>query len=161
MGLTSHKPNGLLRFLFRLPIWFYGAGLGKLMGTRFLMLTHIGRNSGRERKVVLEVVAYDPEKKAYFVAAGWRGHADWFKNVQVNPSVTVTVGSQEFKATAQVVPVEEAAGIFHIYAFHHKQAFRELTRFMVGIVLPPDIEGCSQLAQSVPLVKLAPVAVLL
>jgi deazaflavin-dependent oxidoreductase (nitroreductase family) len=118
------------------------------------MLTHIGRNSGLERKVVLEVVAFNPEKKSYFVAAGWRGQADWFKNIQVNPSVTFTVGAQEFKATAQVVPVEEAAGIFHIYAFHHKQAFRELTRFMMGEALHPDNEGCLKLAQSVPLVRL-------
>ena len=157
MNLTSQQPHGLLRFLLRAPLWLYQAGLGGWLGSRFLRLTHIGRKSGQARQVVLEVVAHEPESGAYFIAAGWRGKADWFQNIQVTPSVWVTIGKRTFEASAQVMPVEEAALTFHIYAFRHPQAFRELSRLMVGETLYPDQEGCSKLAQSVPLVRLKPI----
>jgi deazaflavin-dependent oxidoreductase (nitroreductase family) len=159
MSLTSRQPHGLLKFLLRAPIWLYQAGLGRLMGNRFLMLTHTGRKSGQTRQVVLEVVASEPESGAYFVAAGWRGKADWFQNIQKSPSVEVTVGTRTFKAVAQVVSVEQAVVTYHTYAFHHRQAFRELSRLMMGQVLQPDQEGCRQLAQSVPLVRLTPIPI--
>jgi hypothetical protein len=47
---------------------------------------------------------------AYPIFCGWmRGKADWFKNIQVNPSVQVTVGAYTFKATAAVMQLVEAA----------------------------------------------------
>ena len=94
----------------------------------------------------------------YFVAAGWRGKADWFKNIQVNPSVQVTVGSHTFKATAAVMQLVEAAATFYIYARRYPLAFRELSRRMMGEVLQFNQEDCFHLAQSVPLVKLMPLS---
>jgi hypothetical protein len=39
-------PRGLVGLAFRLPIWFYRLGLGGLLGTRFVLLTHTARRSG-------------------------------------------------------------------------------------------------------------------
>ncbi len=41
-----HPPRGLARIGFRIPIILYRLGLGGLLGTRFLLLTHTGRKSG-------------------------------------------------------------------------------------------------------------------
>lgn len=155
-GITSNQPKGVLRYLFRLPIWLYRANLGWLMGKRFLMLTHTGRKSGQPRQVVVEVVAYESSSGAYYVAAGWRSKADWFKNIQANSSVRVTVGTQTFDATSQVIGLSEAAATFLVYASRHPLAFRELSRMMMGVALRPNLEGCYRLAQSVPLVELMP-----
>ena len=155
-GITSKQPKGFLRFLFRLPLWLYRVKLDWLMGRRFLMLTHIGRKSGQPRQVVLEVVRHDTDTSVYFVAAGWRGKADWYKNIQEIPSVQVTVGEYTFKATAVVMQLVEAAATFYIYARRYPLAFHELSRLMMGEMLQSTQEDCFRLAQSVPLVKLIP-----
>ncbi|SEK55561.1 hypothetical protein [Nonomuraea pusilla] len=40
-------PSGLRRALWRLPVHLYRAGLGRLLGGRLMLLTHVGRVSGR------------------------------------------------------------------------------------------------------------------
>ncbi|HZD55150.1 MAG TPA: nitroreductase family deazaflavin-dependent oxidoreductase, partial [Anaerolineales bacterium] len=73
-------PTGLARLALRAPIWIYRLGLGKLLGNRFLELTHIGRKSGLPRHTVLEVVRYDPANGIYYIAVGFGKHSDWYKN---------------------------------------------------------------------------------
>ncbi len=154
--LTSKQPHGLLRLFLRMPIVLYRAHLGWLLGGRFLMLTHLGRKSGLPREVVLEVVQHDFETGSYFVAAGWRGKADWFKNIQSNPEVQVMVGTRIFKAETSVVQMAEAVSIFHLYARCHPFAFRGLSYLMMGEMLQPVQYDCFWFAHSVPLVRLTP-----
>lgn len=42
-------------WLVRAPIGIYKAGAGHVLGSRFVMLEHVGRKSGSTRHVVLEV----------------------------------------------------------------------------------------------------------
>ncbi len=51
----------------RVPILLYQVGLGRILGGRFLMLTHIGRNSGILKRVVLEVIKSEPESGIYYI----------------------------------------------------------------------------------------------
>lgn len=152
--LTKKQPHGLLRLFLRMPLFLYRVHMGWLLGDRFLKITHIGRKSGLSREVVLEVVYHDFETGAYFVAAGWRGKADWFKNIQAESKVKVTVGTQTFQAEAIVVQLAEAASVFYLYACRHPFAFRELSRLMMGEMLQPVQHDCFWFAHSVPLVKL-------
>ena len=145
-----------MRLFLRMPIFLYHVHMGWLLGDRFLKITHIGRKSGLSREVVLEVVHHDVETGAYFVAAGWRGKADWFKNIQSNPEVQVMVGTRIFKAEASVVQLAEAASTFYLYARRHPFAFRELSLLMMGEKLEPVQYDCFWFAHSVPLVKLMP-----
>ncbi len=52
-------PHGILGWLLKLPIGLYRVHLGSLLGDRFLMLTHIGRKTGRSHHTVIEVVLHD------------------------------------------------------------------------------------------------------
>ncbi len=61
----TRPPHGLMRWLLRAPVWLYRLRLGGLLGDRFLMLTHIGRNSGQPHQSVLEVVGHDEATDAY------------------------------------------------------------------------------------------------
>ena len=61
MTLLDHQPTGLLKHLLRAPIWLYRAGLGPLLGHRFVYIAHRGRRTGARREVVLEVVGYTPK----------------------------------------------------------------------------------------------------
>jgi F420H(2)-dependent quinone reductase len=78
----TKPPRGVLRWLLRLPIWLYRLRMGRLLGNRFLMLTHIGRKSGQPRQSVLEVVGHDEATGIYIIASGWGEQADWLRNIQ-------------------------------------------------------------------------------
>lgn len=157
MTITKRKPSGLLRLLFRTPIFLYRMNLGFLLGGRFLMLTHIGRRSGLPRHAVIEVVDHDEEVGVYYVAAAWREKSDWYLNILKNPRVRVQVGNRKFEAEANQISSEEAQGVLWSYARRHPTALRELTLLMLGERLPPTRETCERLAESIPLIALVPV----
>jgi deazaflavin-dependent oxidoreductase (nitroreductase family) len=143
-------PRGFKRRLLRLPVWLYRAGLGWLLGERFLLLTHIGRKSGRPRETVLEVVHHDKATDTYFIASGWGEKSDWIRNVQKAPMVSVNVGKRHFIARAKRLSIEQARGTLLASARHHPWVFPLLAKLIVGRRLKPTEEDCLRLAQSVP-----------
>ena len=48
-SIIDAPPGKALRLGLRLPIWLYRLHLSWLLGERFLLLTHTGRNSGLPR----------------------------------------------------------------------------------------------------------------
>lgn len=145
-------PRGLARLFFRLPIWFYRMGLGSLLGTRFLLLTHLGRNSGKGRKTVLEVVKYEKEKTTFVVAAGFGPQSDWYKNIRENPHVTVQSGKHHWKMIARFLTSEEAGEELLKYARRYPLAWHELVRFM-GYQLSPKVEDIRDMGKILPMVE--------
>lgn len=146
-------PRGLKRWLARVPIWLYRARLGWLLGRRFLLLVHAGRKSGQRRYAVLEVMRHDPATRTYYVASGYGPRADWFRNIRVNPEVTLSVGGGQMPARAELLPPHEAAEELAGYARRHPVAFRNIVR-VLGIPTPQTAEDFATLAQSVPIVAL-------
>ena len=153
---NTKPPRGLMRSLLRLPIWLYRVRLGWLLGSRFLMLTHIGRTSGRVRQSVLEVVGYDQARDSYIIASGWGEKADWLRNIQKNPNVLVDVGGRRFEATAERLAPEAALYVARDYARQHPVAFRALAGRLTGQTLTGTDADYRALAQAVPFVALWP-----
>jgi deazaflavin-dependent oxidoreductase (nitroreductase family) len=125
-----YPPTGLSRLAFRIPIWFYQAGMGRLLGGRFLELTHIGRKSGLIRHTVLEVVRHDKESGTYFIAVGFGEHSDWYQNILADPHVEIRSGVEHIQAIAIPLTEDEAGDELVRYAHRYPLAFRELLRFM-------------------------------
>ena len=152
----KQKPRGLLRLGLRLPIWLYRAHLGWLLGQRFLMLTHIGRKSGKPHQTVIEVVDHDQATDTYIVTSGWGEKADWFQNVMKTPDVVINVGRRRLKVKAERLSVDDATQWLLNYARQHPRTFRELARFMTGRSLSSTPEDCQLLAESVPVIAFRP-----
>jgi deazaflavin-dependent oxidoreductase (nitroreductase family) len=123
-------PSGILRLLFRAPIWLYKLNLGWLMGGRMLKMTHTGRKSGQPRQVVLEVVKHDPAHDTYYIAAAWGGKSDWVKNIQANPQVHVQVGRRHLDMIAELLSPEESEAVILDYSQRHTATMMNLARFM-------------------------------
>lgn len=154
--LTDQPPGGFLRWLLRLPIWLYRLNLGWLLGQRFLLLTHIGRNSGITYKTVIEVVDYDEESGIYTIASGWGEKADWYRNILKTPEVTIQVGRQTSKARAVPLTVSQGHEKLYAYAQKHPGAFRELSYLMLGRRLDADRDEILEMAEKIPLIALQP-----
>jgi deazaflavin-dependent oxidoreductase (nitroreductase family) len=135
--------------LFRLPVSIYRARLGWLLGNRFLLLTHIGRRSGRPRQTVVEVVHHDTGTDTYFIASGWGENSNWLRNVQKTPMVRVNVGKHYFEAMAKRLSLPKAQSTLLAYARRHPWLFPTLAKIMIGRRLKPTEEDCLILAQSV------------
>lgn len=119
---------GLLRvrWFVRAPIWLFRARLGMLFGSRLLLLEHIGRKTGARRYVVLEVVAR-PAHDTYVVASGFGERSQWYRNVQNQPHVRVTVGSHAPRhAVARTLDAAEARQALSRYVTEHPRAWRAL-----------------------------------
>jgi deazaflavin-dependent oxidoreductase (nitroreductase family) len=123
-------PRGFARLAYRLPIQLYKLGLGSLLGSRFLMLTHTGRKSGLERHTVLEVVRYDKVKTTFVVAVGFGPSSDWYRNILSNPHVIIQCGNHRWKMNASLLDSDQAGEELVDYAHRHPYALRELSRFM-------------------------------
>jgi len=144
----DRAPKGVLRAFYRFPIYLYKAGLGWLLGGRVLMLTHTGRKSGLPRYVVLEVVEH--RQGEWFVAAAYGERADWYRNVRVNPNVTIDFRGRKTPAVAEVVPVSQGAAVLSDYALRHPKAARQLGKMMH---LPID-QDAGAAAEKIPIVRL-------
>ncbi len=149
-------PTGLSRLAFRLPIYLFRAGLGGLLGNRFLLLNHIGRKSGLPRQAVLEVVDYDQATDTYYVASGYGRSAQWFRNIQANPEVTIQVGRRKLAVTAKIFEPEESGEMMVQYAQRHPNAAKNLSR-MIGYQVNGSMKGYRQIAaKHIPFVALQP-----
>lgn len=143
-------PAGLRRVLWRLPIRLYRIGLGPLLGRRVMLLTHIGRVSGRERRAVIEVVQQD--ERGYVAASGFGPRADWYRNILATPGVTIQIGGKTFRATAGPLGAEEGAEIMARYAPRHRFAARRLCKLM-GFVVDGSVADYREVGRCIPFVR--------
>jgi hypothetical protein len=70
-------PSRLLKVFFRAPAFMYRLGLGRMLGKRFVAVTHRGRKSGQLRETVLEVLVFDPDDKETVVVSAYGTRAEW------------------------------------------------------------------------------------
>jgi deazaflavin-dependent oxidoreductase (nitroreductase family) len=148
--------KGLLRLALRFPIILYRLRLGFLLGNRILMLTTIGRYSGKLRRAALEVVYHNRQTSEYVIASGWRKKSDWYRNLKVNPKVIVDSSNRRYQMTATQLPTEDAEKILLIYAGRYPLAFRELSKVLSDEQNKTVEEKCHSMAQNIPLIILQP-----
>jgi deazaflavin-dependent oxidoreductase (nitroreductase family) len=114
------------RAFVRAPIWLYRNGFGRLLGQRILMLEHVGRTSGLLRYVCLEVVER-PAADVLVVVSGFGTDAQWYRNLQVEPSCKVSIGRRRSApAQARMMTDGEAAAALDRYRTAHPKAWERL-----------------------------------
>lgn len=105
--LPKTDPGPVFKWLFKVPVLFYQLGL-PLFGDFILLLTHRGRKSGKLHHTPLE---YRREEGTSYriITAGWGGHTDWRRNIEVDPHVTVQAGRERYPAMAEQLTEGEVA----------------------------------------------------
>ncbi len=115
-----------IRWLMRTPIWLYRARLGAILGSRMLMVEHIGRTSGARRYVVLETFGH-PDEATYLIVSGFGTRSQWFRNLMANPNARVWVGSRRpVPAVAERLDDTAADAALEDYARRHTKAWAKL-----------------------------------
>ena len=110
-----------MRWLFRVPVFFYRWRCGWLFGHRLLLLIHIGRRTGMRRHTVLEIVEYRREGPEAVVVSAFGREAQWLRNIEASPNPEVVIGSQHFTAIYRVLGEDEAVGA--LAGYQHRNRF--------------------------------------
>ncbi|WP_052810138.1 nitroreductase family deazaflavin-dependent oxidoreductase [Streptomonospora alba] len=128
MTFADPPRTPLRRALYRAPIGIYRLGLGRLLGGRFLLLTHRGRVTGRPRRVVLEVIGRDEQSGGVLIASGYGDRSQWYRNIRADPRVLVEVGRRRYRGTAVPLPPQESGRALADYARRRPRTAAGLVR---------------------------------
>lgn len=156
MAAEVKRPFGLKKWLFRLPIYFYRAKLGWLLGRRFLLLNHIGHKSGVSRQTVLEVVRYDKETDTHYIAAGFGHKSHWLQNIIAQPLVKIQVGRRQMQVEAQPLSATASGEMMVWYAQKYPRMARGLSRMVGHRVQGTEAEYRDLGETQIPFVALVP-----
>jgi len=95
------KPPKIAWKLIKLPARvLYKLGLGSTIGRLILLLTTIGRKTGKIRVTPLQ---YEEVEGNYYVASARGARADWIRNIQAHPLVEVQVRTKKFQGRAEII----------------------------------------------------------
>lgn len=103
---AARAKRGVLWWVSRWAIPLYHAHLMWLLRRRFLILSHVGRVSGRVHRTCLMVLHEDRDRGEIVVAAGSRT-ADWYRNILAAPPLEVAIGRDRMGATVRVLDSHE------------------------------------------------------
>ncbi|MFK4804683.1 GNAT family N-acetyltransferase [Microbacterium sp. ZW CA_36] len=126
-GLVDRVTARLLetRWLMRMPIPLYRAGLGWILGERLVMIEHLGRVSHEPRFVVVEVV--ERERNAIRVASGFGEHAQWYRNLRANGVAYLSTGrARRVRAQVRLLDRADSETVLRRYAAAHPEAWQHL-----------------------------------
>ena len=159
--LVRHRPRGLLRLAFKLPVYLYRGPLASLLAWRcVILLTTIGRKTGLPRRTAVSAMRLGDR---CIVFAGFAGvRADWYRNLLAHPEVVVRAGNQCWRATAHVVldPAERRALMTQMAEYSRRcgppLVVRPLLRLLHIFDYDAEIAFALAHAEELPVVELRP-----
>jgi deazaflavin-dependent oxidoreductase (nitroreductase family) len=152
-------PGPTARKLLRTPALLYRWNLGWLLGRRFLLLTHVGRRSGRRHETVLEVIARPPAQGEFMVLAGLGRSAQWYQNLQAAPAIEVAVGRRRFQPAHRTLGEDEAVAVLADYERRNRLAapiVRRVLSRLVGWRYDGSDAARRRLVRELPIVAFGP-----
>jgi deazaflavin-dependent oxidoreductase (nitroreductase family) len=85
---------------------------GRLRAMRVLLLTTVGRRSGRLHTVVLSYWVEGPHLVVVASSGGSPRHPEWFLNLRMHPTASVQAGSAVWRVAARVAGGSERARLW-------------------------------------------------
>lgn len=109
--MNKQRPNTLLKVFFKIPLFVHKLGFGgweRLIGAQWMLITTIGRKSGKRRQAMVDVLLHDGQTDTYYVLSAYGSHADWVRNIQTNPRFEAQVRRRKFTARATTLSSKNA-----------------------------------------------------
>lgn len=80
--------------------------LGWIAGHALLVVTHVGRRTGKQRRTVLYVQHYDRQTREVTVISVW-GDSQWLRNIRSRPAVRIEIGLQRYAPEQRFLTTDE------------------------------------------------------
>lgn len=154
LGLRQ-RPGRLALLVFRLPLPLYRAGWGWLfLGRTFLVLTHVGRKTGKPHATAAMVLGEDKVSQELVICSVWGPRADWIRNLHAHPALRVQVGRTTFVPQHRFLTDQEALTVAEEFRRDHPWRVRLISR-VLGVDLRSDA-GIRDFIDTRPFVALRP-----
>jgi deazaflavin-dependent oxidoreductase (nitroreductase family) len=85
---------------------------GNFEGAPMILITTVGRKSGRERVTPLVYQPVGDDIAIFGSKAGAPTHPDWYRNIVANPTITIEVGAEKVTAEARILEGDERDSIW-------------------------------------------------
>ena len=139
--------------LFRAPLYIYQLGWGPAINwVPLLILTTKGRRSGLPRHVVVE---YRRHGSKYYLFSGWGAEADWYRNIQQNPQVTIQHGDHVGGARASRVE-DPAEALRALYMFSRNSWIYETLFARMTTAQAADLNTLTEVVEEFTVLRLDP-----
>jgi len=135
-------PRGWMKIFFKVPVFVARmgfAGWERLIGVEWMLLTTVGRKSGRKRYAMVDVLVHDKTTDTYYIEVGFGRRSDWYRNIQANPVFAAQVGRRKFHATAVELPPEQTGDVMVDFV-RRRPAYAKSVMKMVGITYTNEEE---------------------
>jgi deazaflavin-dependent oxidoreductase (nitroreductase family) len=135
-------PRGWMKFFFKIPVAVARmgfAGWERLIGVEWMLLTTVGRKSGKKRYSMVDVLLHDEKTDTYFIEVGFGKNSDWYRNIQAQPNFEAQVGRRKFKASAEALPCEKTADVM-VEFVRKRPAYAKSVMKMVNITFTNEEE---------------------
>lgn len=149
------RPTGVAKWFAQAPKWLFRARLGFVFGSRFLLLEHTGRRSGKVFQTPLEITHHNSERDEYIVCSGYGEKSDWYRNLKANPEAAIWLGTRRLPATARRLSTDEAVAAMKVYEGAHPKAASKLESY-VGVSHDDSEASWSAMMELIPMVGLTP-----
>ena len=136
------RPGTLLKFFFKVPLLMHNLGFGgweRLIDAQWMLITTIGRKTGKRRETMVDVMDYDKANDTYYIEAAYGARADWYRNIQRNPIFEAQVGRRKFKARAGALSTEGASDLL-VQFYRQKPAYTRSVMAMAGMKFKDEDE---------------------
>jgi deazaflavin-dependent oxidoreductase (nitroreductase family) len=153
MSVFKRLPKPILKVIHFPPQFAYSIGLSPVLGKYVLLLTTIGRSSGKKRVTPLQ---YEEIDGKIYLGSAFGKRADWVKNILANPEVDVQIKSRKFSGNAVVIddPGQIIYFLLIRYGRHPKMIGRILKS--EGIPIPPTPQDLKEYAKGMAMVVIDP-----
>jgi deazaflavin-dependent oxidoreductase (nitroreductase family) len=107
----DQKPPAFMLPLMKMPLVLYRLGLSRMLGKRFMLLTHVGRRSGKVYRTVLAVLHFDEQTCEIAAVSPWSA-SNWYRNIQAAPALEVESAGVRYAPVQRALSPEEIAALF-------------------------------------------------
>jgi deazaflavin-dependent oxidoreductase (nitroreductase family) len=138
INITLHIFSTLHSHLYR---YTNGRFVSRIYGNRVLLLTTIGRKTGKERITPLAYLTVGDELIIIGGAAGLAKYPDWWLNLQAYPIAEVQLGGRRLRVRAiEATPEQQLALWKEFPGMHRRFAFmqKRMQRRIPVVILSPE-----------------------
>jgi deazaflavin-dependent oxidoreductase (nitroreductase family) len=133
--MNRQRPSALLKIFFRIPLFLHKLGFvgwERIIGAQWMLITTIGRKSGKRRQAMVDILLHDGQTDTYYILSAYGSSADWVRNIQTNPRFEAQVGRRKFTARATTLS-EESAGEMLVQFHRRKPAYTRAVMNAAGM----------------------------
>jgi deazaflavin-dependent oxidoreductase (nitroreductase family) len=96
-GFLTYPAHGWRKAMFQWPVQLWRLGLGPILGHNMVLISHTGRKTGLPRRTMTELHVVDGHQ---YAPSGFGRRSQWYRNIEVDPRVTIQTASGAQSASA-------------------------------------------------------------